>query len=92
MTHKPPIPPSPSEDEYVLQVTQAEPPPLLSETDPVALFERFWRAEGGRKQGKAGAGLGLAIVAGIVEAHGGSVAAANAPGGGARFTVSLPLG
>ena len=51
--------------------------------DPDALFERFWRAEGGRERGKAGAGLGLAIVAAIVDAHGGEVAAANAPGGGA---------
>jgi two-component system, OmpR family, sensor kinase len=54
------------------------------------LFERFWRAEGGRKQGKAGAGLGLAIVAGIVAAHHGEVHADNAPGGGARFVVRLP--
>ncbi len=59
--------------------------------DPSALFERFWRSEGGRERGKAGAGLGLAIVAGIVEAHRGSVTAADAPGGGARFSVSLPL-
>ena len=42
--------------------------------DPAALFERFWRAEGGRERGKGGAGLGLAIVAGIVDAHGGTVA------------------
>ena len=39
--------------------------------DPDALFERFWRAEGGRERGRAGAGLGLAIVAGIVDAHDG---------------------
>ncbi len=58
--------------------------------DPSALFERFWRAEGGRQKGKAGAGLGLAIVAGIVDAHGGSVSAANAPDGGAAFEVRLP--
>jgi two-component system OmpR family sensor kinase len=55
-----------------------------------ALFDRFWRAEGGRERGRAGAGLGLSIVAAIVDAHGGSVVAANAPGGGARFTVRLP--
>jgi two-component system, OmpR family, sensor kinase len=64
--------------------------PGLPEGDPAALFERFWRAEGGRERGRAGAGLGLAIVAGIVDAHGGEVQAANAPGGGARFTVRLP--
>jgi two-component system OmpR family sensor kinase len=59
--------------------------------DPAALFERFWRSEGGRERGKAGAGLGLAIVAGIVEAHHGSVEAGDAAGGGARFSVTLPL-
>jgi two-component system, OmpR family, sensor kinase len=65
--------------------------PGLPPGDPHALFERFWRAEGGRERGKAGAGLGLAIVAGVVERHGGRVAAANAPGGGTAFTVELPL-
>jgi two-component system, OmpR family, sensor kinase len=64
--------------------------PGLPSTDPDALFERFWRAEGGRERGRAGAGLGLAIVAAIVDAHGGRVGAANAPGGGAVFTVDLP--
>ena len=64
--------------------------PGLPTDDADALFERFWRAEGGRERGKGGAGLGLAIVAGIVSAHGGSVHAENASGGGARFAVSLP--
>jgi two-component system OmpR family sensor kinase len=58
--------------------------------DTDALFERFWRSEGGRERGRGGAGLGLAIVAGIVDAHGGRVHAANAPGGGASFVVELP--
>ena len=64
--------------------------PGLPTEDPNELFERFWRAEGGRERGKSGAGLGLAIVAGIVGAHGGSVTAANADGGGAAFVVTLP--
>jgi two-component system OmpR family sensor kinase len=64
--------------------------PGLPEDDPNVLFERFWRAEGGRVRGKDGAGLGLAIVAGIVDAHGGSVSARNADGGGAAFVVTLP--
>jgi two-component system OmpR family sensor kinase len=63
--------------------------PGLPSDDPQALFERFWRAEGGRERGH-GAGLGLAIVAAIVDAHGGGVSAANAHGGGAVFAVTLP--
>lgn len=65
-------------------------PGLPPNVDPAELFERFWRAEGGRARGRGGAGLGLAIVAGIVEQHGGTVRAANAQGGGAAFVVELP--
>ena len=64
--------------------------PGLPVADPDTLFERFWRAEGGRGRGKSGAGLGLAIVAAIVDAHGGVVEARNAGGGGACFVVTLP--
>ena len=64
--------------------------PGLPGGDPAALFERFWRAEGGRERGKGGAGLGLAIVAAIVDGHGGTVSAADAEGGGAVFSVVLP--
>ncbi len=52
------------------------------------VFDRFWKAEVG---GKRGAGLGLYIVKGIVEAHGGRVWAENRPGGGGRFSFTLPL-
>ncbi len=54
------------------------------------LFERFWRREGGRERGRAGAGLGLAIVQGVVHAHHGSIEVRDVPGGGASFVVSLP--
>jgi two-component system OmpR family sensor kinase len=64
--------------------------PGLPPGDPEQLFQRFWRAEGGRTRGKAGAGLGLAIVGERVDAHGGRVDAANADDGGARFTIRLP--
>jgi two-component system OmpR family sensor kinase len=64
--------------------------PGLPGGDSAQLFQRFWRAEGGRARGRAGAGLGLAIVNEIVSAHGGFVDAANAQDGGARFTVRLP--
>jgi two-component system OmpR family sensor kinase len=63
--------------------------PGLPEDAQDAVFERFWRAEAGRERGKAGAGLGLAIVAEIVEAHGGRVSAANAPDGGAVFVIEI---
>jgi two-component system OmpR family sensor kinase len=55
------------------------------------LFDRFWRAEGGRERGRAGAGLGLAIVSDIVAAHRGRVSAHNAPDGGAVFVLELPV-
>ena len=64
--------------------------PGLPTSDVEALFERFWRADPGRGRGPAGAGLGLSIAAALVDAHGGSVHAANAADGGAVFIVRLP--
>jgi signal transduction histidine kinase len=51
------------------------------------VFTRFWRGNKGR-----GTGLGLYIVKGLVEAHGGSVEVGSADGGGARFRFVLPAG
>ena len=55
------------------------------------VFEPFFRADESRARKTGGAGLGLAIVAAIVEAHGGAVRLDTAPGAGATFTVTLPL-
>jgi two-component system, OmpR family, sensor histidine kinase KdpD len=52
------------------------------------LFEKFYRADN-RKTG--GLGLGLSIARGLIEAHGGRVTAENRDGGGARFTIRLPV-
>jgi signal transduction histidine kinase len=54
------------------------------------LFERFHRADKARSRAHGGAGLGLTIARGIVEAHGGRIWAESAPGFGSRFTFSLP--
>lgn len=55
------------------------------------IFERFWRADTSRTRETGGSGLGLAIVSSIVEALRGRVAVDETPGGGATFTVWLPL-
>lgn len=55
------------------------------------IFERFYRADPSRTRESGGMGLGLAIVASIAEAHGGSARAASEMGVGTTFTIELPL-
>ncbi len=55
------------------------------------IFERFYRADNSRARETGGSGLGLAIVASIVKAHNGEIKATATKGGGATFTVTLPL-
>jgi two-component system, OmpR family, sensor kinase len=75
--------------EAVLEV--ADEGPGLTPEVAAKVFEPFYRADKSRARQSGGAGLGLAIVAAIVEAHGGSVALATQPGAGATFSVRLPL-
>ncbi|GAA5203047.1 HAMP domain-containing sensor histidine kinase [Microbacterium jejuense] len=55
------------------------------------IFQRFWRADTSRTRETGGSGLGLSIVASIVEALHGTVEVIDTPGGGATFRVSFPL-
>jgi two-component system, OmpR family, sensor histidine kinase MprB len=60
----------------------------VAEEDLPYLFDRFYR--GTNSRGRQGSGLGLAIVRQVTEQHGGHASVANAPDGGAVFTLELP--
>ncbi|MEN2742612.1 HAMP domain-containing sensor histidine kinase [Microbacterium sp. X-17] len=80
------------EPEWVVLTVHDSGPGMPEEFIPVAL-DRFTRADGARTTSRAGGGggLGLAIVAALAGAAGGSVQLANAPTGGLVVTVRLPL-
>jgi two-component system, OmpR family, sensor kinase len=61
----------------------------LDEESLAHVFDRFW--QGDKARVGSGAGLGLSIVSAIATEHGGRATAANADGGGAVFTLELPL-
>jgi signal transduction histidine kinase len=63
----------------------------LSSEAQQRMFERFWREDTSRTRASGGAGLGLAIARGFVEAQGGRIWAENRPDGGARFAFTLPI-
>jgi signal transduction histidine kinase len=58
----------------------------IADKDLPHIFERFWRKD---RRKTDGAGLGLGIVQRLAQAHGGSIAVENAPGGGALFRVTF---
>jgi two-component system sensor histidine kinase KdpD len=73
-------------DQIVVEVRDRG--PGIRPGDEHRVFEKFYR---GTEQGVSGAGLGLAICKGIVDAHGGSINVENRTGGGATFRVTLPV-
>lgn len=64
----------------------------IAAADLPHIFERFYRGEKSRSRASGGAGLGLAITRGIIEAHGGFITAESQPGHGACFICRLPRG
>jgi two-component system OmpR family sensor kinase len=95
LTHTPPgtrvtvtVAPAVSPATVLLEVADAGPGMTAEHAERV--FERFYRADAARARQTGGTGLGLAVVAGIVAAHDGTVEVRTAPGAGTAFRVRLP--
>ncbi|HEX6768777.1 MAG TPA: sensor histidine kinase KdpD [Candidatus Binatia bacterium] len=71
-----------------VQLVVADRGPGIPDDELPHVFEKFYR---GAKAPSGGSGLGLSIVEGFVRAHGGSVRAENRSGGGAEFTIRVPV-
>lgn len=72
------------------QLQFADSAPGVERQQQTQLFERFFRAESSRNRASGGSGLGLAICKNIVEAHDGSINAADSDLGGLKITLNLP--
>ena len=79
--------PAPGDPAGGTEVTVGDEGPGIPEDVASRVFTRFWR---GNRRG--GTGLGLYIVKGLVEAHGGTVEVGRSPSGGAQFRFLLPAG
>ena len=75
-------------DRRFVEVVVSDDGPGIAEQDRERIFEPYVRAGDGSRAG--GLGLGLAICKRIVEAHGGTILMTDAPGGGSRFSFTLP--
>ncbi|TDC58885.1 HAMP domain-containing histidine kinase [Micromonospora sp. KC207] len=79
-----------STSDGVAVIEVADDGPGLTEEDSRRVFERFYRSATSRGRQREGSGIGLAIVAAIAEAHGGTAEVTSVPGEGTVFTVRIP--
>jgi two-component system sensor histidine kinase KdpD len=84
-----PIEVSAARDDSMLVISIADHGPGLAPGEENKVFEKFYR---GPRTRPGGIGLGLSIARQLVEAHGGQIVARNREGGGARFSIRLPVG
>ncbi|MFL1673271.1 HAMP domain-containing sensor histidine kinase [Paenibacillus dendritiformis] len=79
-----------SEEPSYAKVTITDTGTGIAQEELPFIFERFYRGEKSRNRKTGGAGIGLAIVKAIVEAHGGIIEVTSAVGQGSEFSVRLP--
>jgi two-component system, OmpR family, sensor histidine kinase KdpD len=84
-----PIEVSAARDGPTLIISVSDRGPGLAPSEENKVFEKFYR---GPRTRPGGLGLGLSIARQLVEAHGGELMAQNRQGGGARFSIRLPIG
>lgn len=77
------------DDRWCIEVTDNG--PGIPAAERTRIFEAFYRIGDELRRTTPGTGLGLALVKRTVDAHGGRIEVTDAPGGGARFTLTLPL-
>ena len=80
---------SAARDDSMLIISVADHGPGLAPGEENKVFEKFYR---GPRTRPGGLGLGLSIARQLIEAHSGEIVAQNREGGGARFSIRLPLG
>lgn len=78
-------------DDKALWISFEDSTPGVPQESLGRLFDRLYRVDKSRSRELGGSGLGLAICKEIVEAHGGTILAANAPSGGLLVRIELPL-
>jgi signal transduction histidine kinase len=76
------------QEEGTVRISVADTGPGIPAEHLPQVFDRFWQARSTRR---AGAGLGLAIARGIVEAHGGDMGVRSEPGAGSTFFFTIPI-
>lgn len=77
-------------DVHQLQIEVLDGGRGIAESDLELIFEPFFRGKEHQESAMPGMGLGLAVCRGLVQAHGGTITAANRSGGGAVFKVTVP--
>ncbi|MGI9604509.1 MAG: ATP-binding protein [Acidimicrobiales bacterium] len=81
-----------SRNSDMVQISIVDQGPGIPQPQRGHIFDRFYRGDAGRDNGKGGRGLGLSIAKTVVEAHGGTISVRSNPGEGTTIILTLPAG